>query len=152
MNVQELLRENHVRFRTAQHRTTATAQQVADALHLPGDNVAKTVVLKADDRYVVAVLQATHLVDMPMARRALAVDSVKLALEHELSVLFPDCELGAIPPFGSRYGLKTLVDVSLAEDEYLVFEGNSHHEAVCMKFADFAELEAPVIAAFSRHL
>jgi Ala-tRNA(Pro) deacylase len=124
---------------------------MAHVLHLPGEFVAKTVVLHADDQFVLAVLPATHYVDLPMTRAALGSNSVKLALEQELGNRFPDCELGAIPPFGSEYGMETLVDEALTHDETIAFEGNSHEEAFCMQYTDFEQIEQPHVAEFSRH-
>ena len=122
MNVQEFLNEYHVRYRPVLHRATFSAQRMADTLHVPGDHVAKAVVLKVDGEYVLAVLQATQYVDLPLVRAALKAQSVELADEKELSELFVDCDLGAIPPFGSRYGMETLVDESLTHDKLIVFE------------------------------
>ena len=151
MKVEELLRQNGVWFEAIPHRTTFTAQRTAEAVHVTGDEVAKTVVLKADDRYVLAVLQATRNVDLERARTALGVKATRLATERELATLFPDCELGALPPFGSRYGLTTLVDEPLTHDAQVVIEGNSHDMAIRMNYADFARLERPRVAAFSYH-
>jgi Ala-tRNA(Pro) deacylase len=150
MNLQTFLSEHHARFQTLEHPKTFSAQHMAHALHVPGDNIAKTVVLKVDGRYVLAVLQATHNVDLPLAREALQAESVKLALEGELAQFFTDCELGAVPPFGSHYGVDTLVDESLTHDNLIVFEGGSHREAICMSYRDFEEIERPQVAVFSR--
>ncbi len=110
-------------FEVLGHPTTYTAQQVAQAVHVPGDEVAKTMVLKADGRCVMAVLPSTHQVDMEKARDVLHAGAVALADEGEFVRLFPDCERSALPPFGSQYGLPTLVDESGCRDEQIVFEG-----------------------------
>ena len=98
---------------------------------------------------MLAVLQATHHVDLDAVRDLLGVASVDLATERELSAKFPDCELGALPPFGSQYGMRTLVDSSLAGDEEIVFEGNTHEEAVRLRFDDYVRLEHPMVASFT---
>ncbi len=150
MNVQEFLHEQGVPFNALEHQTTFSAQRMAHSLDVPGENVAKTVVLKVDGEYVLIVLQATRQVDTSMVRDVLRAEQVELASEEELAKLFSDCELGVIPPFGSRYGMKTLVDESLIDDEYIVFEGNRHDEAVSMRYYDFDNLEQPQIVAVSR--
>ena len=152
MNVKEFLNENHVRFRTVLHQPTPSAQRMAHSLHVPGDTVAKTVVLKADDNYILAVVPATHCVDLAMAREALAAKNLELAHEEDFAKRFPDCERGAIPPFGSRFALGTLVDESLTHDEFIVFEGDSHAEAICVRYRDFEEIEDPVVSVFSHHV
>jgi Ala-tRNA(Pro) deacylase len=151
MNVQEFLKQNDVWFEPIRHRPTFTAQYTAQAVHARGDEVAKTVVLKANGGYVLAVLQATHKIDMLKARKALGVQTLELAPEQAFPGLFPDCEVGAVPPFGSRYGLKTLVDEPLTHDEQIVIEGNTHEEAIRMKYSDFERLEHPQVASFSYH-
>ena len=152
MHVQEFLREQGVPFNTLEHPTTFSAQRMAHSLDVPGDNVAKTVVLKVDGEHVLVVLQATHQIDLQMVRESLGAGQVELAPEKELAKLFSDCELGAIPPFGSRYGLKTLVDTALTDDEYIVFEGNRHDESLSMRYFDFSNIEQPRVAAVSRHV
>lgn len=152
MNVQDYLRRQRVPFDVLPHRTTFTAQRMAHTLDVPGDNVAKTVVVESDDHFALMVLQASHFVDMPKARQALSAASIKLAMEDDLSDLFPDCELGAVPPFGSRYEMETVVDESLSHDDYIVFEGNCHDEAISMRYGDFAAIEQPTVADFTRHL
>jgi len=151
MDVKQLLHDQGVPFDTLPHRATFSSQRLAHTLDVPGDNVAKTVVLKGDGGFYVAVLPATHFVDMLMAREMVGSQMMELANEEEIQRLFPDCELGAVPPFGSRYDLTTLVDESLTEDEYIVFDGNRHDEAVMMRYHDFDEVEKPTVGAFSRH-
>ena len=151
MKEQQFLKERGVWFEPIRHRPTFTAQHTAQSMHVHGDEMAKTVVLRADGKYALAVLQATHNIDIMRAREALRAKSVELASEEQLKKLFPDCEVGALPPFGSQYGLKTLVDESLTHDDEIVVEGNTHEEAIRMKYADFERLEHPEVAAFSYH-
>ena len=151
MSVQEFLQDQHVRFRCVHHDPTFTAQEMAHTLHIPGDHVTKTVVLEADGKYVLGVVPATHCIDMHLAGKALGAQTLKLALEQDLSKICNDCQPGAIPPFGSRYGLRTLVEESLTHEEYLVFQGSSHDETLCMRYRDFEALEEPEVASFSVH-
>jgi Ala-tRNA(Pro) deacylase len=149
MNVQQYLQQRGIAFQTLSHSPTYAAQRLAQVVHVPGEEVAKVVLLRADDGFVLAVLPATRSVDLSRLREIVGADRVDLASEPECGSHFPDCELGALPPFGSKYGMRTLVDRSLSEDEEIVFEGNTHHEAIRMKFRAYMELERPRLADFS---
>lgn len=152
MKVQEFLANRGIAFEVLPHDPTFSAQRMAEAVHVRGDNVAKTVLLKADGKYVLAVLPATHQIYLDMARDALEARSLRLADEQDMAEVFADCEVGAVPPFGSQYGLTTLVDAALTEDDEIVFEGNAHREAIRMKYRHFEELEQPRVAVFSYHV
>ena len=152
MNVQEFLQAESVPFEVLPHRSTYTAQHLAHTLDVPGDNVAKTVLLNVDDEFVLAVLPATHQVSLSMLKDCLHARSVKLATEEELERVFPDCERGVAPPFGTQYGLATIVDRSLTDDEHIVFEGNSHCEAIYLRYYDYAKIEHPRIESFTTHV
>ena len=132
MRLDELLTSRHIPFERLPHRPAYTANRMAQALHVRGKDVAKTVLLRTSHGHVLAVLPATHAVDLEQLRRDLGEERVELAPEEEMDRLFPDCERGAIPPFGSVYHLPTLVDESLAEDEQIVFEAHNHKEAIRM--------------------
>ena len=151
MNIQQFLNEQSVDYESLPHRETFTASHLADALHEPGDYVAKTVVLKADGAYVLAVLPASYALELSLARSEIGCSTLELAHEDELGDLFPDCELGAIPPFGSLYGLQTWVDSRLAEDDHIVFEGQSHEEALRMSYSSYEAIESPLVGDLSHH-
>ena len=148
MNIPGFLEEKHCSFAVMEHPTTYTAQEMAHELHVPGREVAKTVLLRAngDYEFIVAVVPADKRGDLHRASQLLGGSDVALASEADIAEHCPDCEPGALPPFGSRYGMKTIVDASLAEDEAIVFEGNSHHEAIQMRFDAFRRLEEPLVA------
>jgi Ala-tRNA(Pro) deacylase len=116
--------------------------------------VAKTVLLRADHdyRYIVAVLPATHRIDFDRLSEFLGGTNVALATEEEIAERCPDCEFGVLPPFGSHYGAETIVDEALSKDEYISFEGESHTEAIRMKYSDFYDYEHPLVARFAYHL
>jgi Ala-tRNA(Pro) deacylase len=147
MKVVEFLAKHNVRFESLPHLVTYDAQHLAQMLHVPGREVAKTVLLRANGgyRYLVAVLPATKKIDFAKASAALGGSKIRLATEAEVAEHCPDCEIGVLPPFGSQYGMVTLVDESLTKDEEIVFEGNTHHDAIRMKFADFRRIEEPLI-------
>jgi Ala-tRNA(Pro) deacylase len=153
MNIQQFLTERGVEFEMIRHRDTYSAQRMAQELHVPGRDVAKTVLLRANHgyRYLVAVLPATRRIDLELAAKAVGGGHAELATEIEVAERFPDCEFGALPPFGSQYGLLTLVDASLADEESIVFEGNTHGESIRMRFDDFRKIEEPLIVEFTRN-
>jgi Ala-tRNA(Pro) deacylase len=145
-----LLETNHAYYKRLRHPTAYTAQGVAASMHVPGREVAKTVVVKIDGKFVMAVLPAPSSVDLERLRHAVGGESATLATEAELEKLFPGCEVGAEPPFGELYGLPVWADASLAEDEWVVFNGGTHSEAVEIAYADFEQLAHPRIARFAR--
>src|SRR5262245_26104214 len=117
MNVHKFLQQRSVPFQMLDHAPTYAAQRLAQVMHVSGAEVAKVVLLRADDGFVLAVLPATRSVNIDRVGELVGAARIKLASERECGVCFPDCELGALPPFGSKYGLRTLVDRSLSEDE-----------------------------------
>ncbi len=150
MNLDEFLDSRHVPFERLRHRAAYSANRVAQALHVPGKEVAKSVLLRTGRGYALAVLPSTHQVDLESARRDLGEERVEMANEDEMERLFPDCERGALPPFGSLYQMPTLVDDSLAEDEQIVFEGQTHEDAIRMAYRDYEAVEHPRHGHFAR--
>jgi Ala-tRNA(Pro) deacylase len=151
MRLDELLTERHVPYERLHHHPAYTANRTAQVLHVPGKEVAKTVVLRVDGRYVLAVLPATHRIDLEQIRQDLGAERVEMATEAEMDRLFPDCERGAVPPFGSLYQLETWVDEALAADERIVFDAQSHEDAIRMRYQDYEALEHPHRGHFARH-
>lgn len=151
MNVTTFLNERKCWFERVPHQPTYSAQRMAHELHVPGREVAKTVLLRAngDYKFVVAVLPASKKIDFQRVSKLLGGSKIELATEIEIGTHCPDCEFGVLPPFGSRYGMRTIVDSSLSEDDEIVFEGNTHVEAIRMRFAEFRELEDPLVAPFA---
>jgi Ala-tRNA(Pro) deacylase len=147
MNVAEFLTNRHVRFEVLPHFVAHDAQHLAEVLHVPGREVAKTVLLRANGgyRYLVAVLPADKRIDFEKASAALGGSKLHLASKTEVAEHCPDCEAGVLPPFGSQYGMLTLVDESLTKDEQIVFEANTFREAIRMKFDDFRRIEEPLV-------
>jgi Ala-tRNA(Pro) deacylase len=150
MKLDEFLDSRHVGFERLRHPPAYSANRVAQALRVPGKEFAKTVLLRTGSGYAVAVLPASCRVDLESARADLGEDCVEMACEDEIEQLFPDCEPGAMPPFGSLYRLPTIVDESLAEDEQIVFEAQTHEDAIRMAYRDFEALEHPRHGHFAR--
>jgi Ala-tRNA(Pro) deacylase len=152
MRISDLLRLKNIPHERLLHPPTYSASRMAQALHVPGKEVAKMVLYRTDRGTIVAVLPATHLVDEGKLRQLLGAEQLERIGEEQMASLFPDFERGAIPPFGSLGGMATVVDESLAEDEEIVFEGQDHREAIRMKYRDFEELEHPNKGDFSCHV
>lgn len=150
MKLHDFLDSRQVPFERLHHRTAYTANRVAQALHTPGRDVAKAVVLRTGHGYALAVLPATHQVDLERARVDLGEERVEMASEDEIERLFPDCERGAVPPFGSLYRVPTIVDETLAQDERIVFEAQTHQDAIRMAYRDYEAIEQPRHGHFAR--
>lgn len=143
------LDENRVRYVTMSHSSAYTAQEIAAATHIPGKALAKTVMIKVDGAMHMAILPAAAKVDLGRLKEAVGASTVALATEAEFKGLFPDCETGAMPPFGNLYGLPVLVAERLAENEEIAFNAGSHTEVVKLAFADFERLVKPAVLKFS---
>lgn len=152
MNLQSFLDQAQVNYKLLHHATAYTAQDLAAREHIPGDNVIKPVVVRADGQYMMCALPASHRVDIGELRNQLRASEVTLADENALNNLCPECELGAEPPIGKLFNMPTLMDESLLHDQTVTFQAGSHSDAVTMSLTDFRRLTQPEIAHFSRHL
>jgi Ala-tRNA(Pro) deacylase len=152
MDVKKMLKQKGVSFKTMKHKPTFSAQTLAATEHVPGDLVAKVVVVRAGDGHAMLVLPASYNIVMKKVCKVLGEKKCRLADEETLGKLFPDCELGAMPPFGGEYGLPVYVDQHLADDEEIVFESGYHDEAVKMKWADYEKIAGAKVADFAEHL
>lgn len=150
MYVGEYLKRRSVPFLEIEHARTMDASRLAEELHVPGCQVAKTVLLRSGDGFMIAIVPSTRYVDIEAVRNLLGVRKVELATEEEANHLFPEVELGVVPPFGSRFGVRTIVDVHLASCESILFEGETHHQAVQINFKDFELLETPLEGMISK--
>lgn len=139
------LEDHNKKYIVVKHSTAFTAQEVAASAHVPGKNMAKTVIVKVDGDMKMVVLPSTHNVDFNAIRETLNADDVELASEQEFEDLFPECELGAMPPFGNFYDMDTLVAESLTDDEEIAFNAGTHKELVKMNYSDFEELVQPKV-------
>jgi len=141
--LKNFLDENKVKYIAVQHSSAYTAQEIAATAHIPGKDIAKTVIIKIDGKMAMAVLPASYKVSFDHLRNALAVKDVRLAYEQEFLDRFPDCEVGAMPPFGNIYGMDVYVAEVLAEDEEIAFNACTHTELIKMKYEDFEKLVKP---------
>jgi Ala-tRNA(Pro) deacylase len=145
------LREQQVSFTVQHHRPAYTAQDVAVSEYIPAKLVAKVVVVFADDALVMLILPASHRVDLTRVGAAIGARSIYVAGEGELAAIFPDCAVGAMPPFGNLYRLPVYVDRMLAEDATIVFQAGTHTDTISMAYADFARLVKPTVVEFAYH-
>jgi Ala-tRNA(Pro) deacylase len=151
MKTMEYLSRKQVPFEVIRHSEACDAQRLASALHVSGDHVAKTVLLKADGGYtwIVAVLPASKRVELELLSKAFGYCRLELAHEDDISEHCPETERGVLPPFGKEYCMKTVVDESLTDKHFIYFEGDSHSEAIRMKFEDFCRIEQPLKLPFA---
>jgi len=145
----QFLDDHSVRYVTVSHSAAFTAQEIAASAHVPGRELAKTVMVKLDGKLAMAVLPASRQVDLALLAEVGAVTDVRLATEEEFAECFPGCELGAMPPFGNLYGMDVYVAESLAEDEEIAFNAGSHTELIRLRYADFERLVHPRVLAFT---
>jgi len=148
--LRSFLEANHAEFTLTAHPQAFTARDVAQAEHLPAKEVAKTVVVFGDGEYYMVVIPANKLVDFQEMRPALALSQVRMATEDELGKLFPDCELGAMPPLGAMYGLTVFLDSSLAGEPVIAFNAGTHREVIHMRTAEYRRLAQPIIVSLVR--
>jgi len=154
MNMLELclthLRENRILFSHSIHPPAFTAREVAAAEGLPAHQISKVVVYFGDADYGMLVLPADSMVDFEEVRRLMGLSHARLATETELVEMFPECELGTMPPFGDLFEMPVLVDESIETDGYIAFSAGTHRDVIHMKFAEFRRLVNPLIASFAR--
>ncbi len=147
--LKEFLDSHRVKYVSIVHSPAYTTQEVAASAHIPGREMVKTVMIKIEGEMAMAVLPSNRKVVMQDLREITGCDDVKLAGEAEFQSLFPDCEVGAMPPFGNLYGMEVYAAPSLEADEQIAFNAGTHTEVIKMAYADFARLVEPNVAAFT---
>ncbi len=145
----EFLDANHIKYVNVTHSTAFTAQDVAQSAHIPGKEMAKTVIVWMDGAMAMAVLPASSMIDFNKFKDVCGAKSVELASESEFKDRFPECEVGAMPPFGNLFSIRVVSDSSLSEDREISFNAGSHHELVRLSYADFAQLVKPTTGSFA---
>src|SRR5712672_2000060 len=144
----DCLNQNNVQYEILRHAEAMTAQRIAQTEHVKGRHQAKVVMLKSGDQHLMVVLPADHHIDLEKVEKAIG-KSVSLGMESEFKSLFPDSAIGAMPPFGNLYGLPTLVDKHLAEQDYIVFEAGTHTDAIIMNYRDYEKIVNPQVEDLS---
>ena len=141
--LKDFLDSYSIRYILISHSVAYTAQGIAALAHIPGKELAKTVIVKLDGALAMAVVPASGQVDLPLLRAASGAKSVEPASEMEFRTAFPECETGAMPPFGNLYGMAVFADESLAQDEEIAFNAGTHRELFRMRWEDYANLVRP---------
>jgi Ala-tRNA(Pro) deacylase len=143
--LKDYLDREHVHYEMLGHIKAYTAQEIAAAAHIPGKEFAKTVMVKLDQEMVMVVLPADHQLNFGALKKITGASAVELATEEEFKNLFPECEIGAMPPFGNLYNLEVFEDPALAEDQEISFNAGSHTELMRMAHKDFERLVHPTM-------
>jgi Ala-tRNA(Pro) deacylase len=145
----EFLNRNKVKYLTITHSPAYTAQEIAAMAHIKGQELAKTVIVKINGQLAMAVVPASYQVDLSGLKAATGANSIALANEAEFRGRFPECETGAMPPFGALYGMPVLVDGSLTNDKEIAFNAGTHRELIRLSYADFERLIEPIVMRFA---
>jgi Ala-tRNA(Pro) deacylase len=148
--LKEYLDSEGVAYVPRVHTPAYTAQEIAAIAHIPGRELAKTVIVKADGKLVMAVLSANDRVDVETLQKETGSTILRLATEDEFRNSFPSCEVGAMPPFGNLFGLPTYCDRALEREHHIEFNAGTHHETIRIAFADFERLANPKLISFKR--
>jgi Ala-tRNA(Pro) deacylase len=150
--VKQMLDYNQAEYTMILHDPAYTAMETAERAHLPGDEMAKTIIVRLDGKPAMAVIPATHRLDFVLLRAAAKTWDVEFPTEREFSDLFPDCEPGAMPPFGNLYGMEVFVDAALSRGERIAFNAGTHREVIEMAYGDYEWLVRPAVAEISEPL
>lgn len=144
--LKEILHEAKIPYEVYNHALAYTAQEIAAKQHVPGNEIAKVVMIEADEKLVMAVIRGNDKISLNLVRESLGVRTARLATENEFISRFPECEIGAMPPFGNLFGIKVIVDPELEKDKYIYFNAGNHVQTVRLAYEDFAALVKPQIA------
>jgi Ala-tRNA(Pro) deacylase len=147
--LKQFLDDNHIKYVKISHSKAYTAQEIAASAHIPGKEVAKTVMIKINGKMAMVILPASYVVDFDLLKEVTGSQDVSLAGEEQFQDLFPDCEVGAMPPFGNLYQMPVFVARSLAEDEEITFNAGSHTELIKLSYKDYEKLVKPKVVTIS---
>lgn len=151
-NLKKYLDKERVPYQILQHSEAYTASEIAGSQHVPGIQMLKSVLVKADGQFVLCVLPAIRLIDFDKLKKIIKSKNLDLANENEIAKLFPEYEVGAEPPFGNLYGLQVVADKSMEENDEILFNAGTHIDIVKIKLKDFLRLTQPKIADIGRHI
>jgi len=147
--LKEFLDDNKIKYVSIQHSKTYTSTEIAASAHIPGKELAKTVIVKLNGKMVMAVIPASHKLKLELLQKAAGAESARLASEAEFIDKFPDCEIGAMPPFGILYNMEVYASDELEEDEEITFNAGTHTELIKLAYKDFERLVKPKKASIS---
>jgi len=143
--VREFLDQHNIKYLVISHSLAYTAQGIAALVHVSGKKLAKTVIVKIDGKLAMAVVPASHHVDLALLKANAGASRVELATEQEFKDKFPDCETGAMPPVGNLYGMAVFTDESLAGHDEITFNAGTHRELMRMAWHDLDQLVNPTV-------
>ena len=149
--LKRMLDQKNIKYISINHSPAYTARETAASTFVPRREFAKTIIVDVDGEKVMAVLSASRHVDLEALRKLADGKEARLATEDEFEELFPDCEVGAMPPFGSLYDTRVFVDQMVTEVDDLCFNAGSHEQIMRMDCRDYLNLERPVVGAFAVH-
>ena len=147
--LKEFLDSHKIKYVTITHSLAYTAQEIAASAHVAGKELAKTVMVKLDGKMAMAVVPASYKVNFDLLKTAAGASKLELADEQEFKGMFPESEVGAMPPFGNLYGMEIFVDESLSQDDEIAFNAGSHTELIKLAYRDFERLATPKVAKFA---
>jgi len=147
--LKDFLDSNKIKYVAVSHSEAFTAQEIAASAHIPGRELAKTVMVKLDGKMAMAVLPASYMVDFDLLKKASGAKKLELAGEKDFKDMFPECDVGAMPPFGNLYDMDVFAAESLAEEEEIAFNAGSHTELIRLAYKDFERLVEPKVVKFS---
>jgi Ala-tRNA(Pro) deacylase len=148
--LRDYLDQHGVKYVVISHSSAFTAQEIAASAHIPGREIAKTVIIKLDGKWAMAVLPASVRIDFGLLKEATGTKHVEMAGEREFRDLFPDCDVGAMPPFGNLYNMPVYVAEELTRDAEIAFNACSHTELIRLAYEDYKRLTNPTILDFSK--
>ncbi len=149
LKLKQFLDAKHVKYVTIRHSQAYTAQEVAASAHIPGRAMAKVVIVELDGELAMAVLPSNRKVVLQDLQDITGSERVRFAEEDKFKTRFPDCEIGAMPPFGNLYGMEVFVAESLAQNDEIAFNAGSHEEVIKLAYADFVRLVNPSVMSFT---
>ena len=147
--ITQYLKAEKIKYKTLKYKPAYTAQEIAASAHIPGQQLAKTVMVELDGEMAMAVLSASYQIDFKKLKKALGVKKTKLATEKAFEDYLPDCELGSTPPFGNLYEMKVIVDKELSNEEMIAFCSGKITELIQLAYQDFEKLVKPEVVEFS---
>ena len=146
--IKDFLDNKNIKYVTIKHSTAYTSQEIAASSHIPGREMAKTVIVKIDGEMAMVVLPASIQIDFDLLKDATGGKTVKLAAEDEFKDKFPGCDIGAMPPFGNLYGMDVYMAKSLTEEKEIAFNAGSHTKLIKMAYKDFERVVKPKVMIF----
>lgn len=146
--LKEFLDSHAIKYVTIAHSPAYTAQEIAASAHIPGKELAKSIIVIIDGKMAMAVLPANYSIDFDYFRKMIGAKRIELASEAQFMDAFPDCEVGSMPPFGNLYGMEVYVDQHLAEDREIAFNAGTHAELFKVAYSDFESLVKPKVIRF----